>query len=205
MHVAVCVYPETNRIYSINQKDNFTMVLNIYILDIYLTHFLDFFFLSAVEVCMQQGTGAALLRQTSAVLQSTTSLKNTCAYLWQLLTDYTSAVHVTLHNTLAQSLLVFLVKTCYVPEISNQFFARVNSVFNIHLFLFIYLNHIDRKTGIHASGSLSGVCFKLCLQICNNWQFPWVLLNCVLSRKIELNVLEMHIREILLSVHECRV
>lgn len=123
MHIAVCVYPETNRIYSINQKDNFTMVLNIYILDLYLTHFLDFF-LSAVEVCMQQGTGAALLRQTSAVLQSTTSLKNTCAYLWQLLTDYTSAVHVILHNTLAQSLLVFLVKTCYVPEISYPILCK---------------------------------------------------------------------------------
>lgn len=86
------------------------MVLNINNLDIYLTHFLDFF--SAGEVCVQQGTGAVLLRQTSAVLQFTTSPKNTCAYLWQLLTDYTSAVHVTLHNTLAQSLLVFLVKTC---------------------------------------------------------------------------------------------
>lgn len=42
MHIAVCVYPDTNSIYSINQKDNFTMLLNIYILDIYLTHFLDF-------------------------------------------------------------------------------------------------------------------------------------------------------------------
>lgn len=87
------------------------MVLNIYILDVYLTHFVHLF-LAGGEVCVQQEIGAVLLRQTSAVLQSTTSLKNTCAYLWQLLTDYTSAFHVTLHNTLAQSLLVFLVKTC---------------------------------------------------------------------------------------------
>lgn len=72
------------------------MVLNIYILDMCLTHFLDIFFLSAREVCVQQERGAVLLRQTSAV-QSTTSLKSTCAHLWQLLTDYTSAAHVTLH------------------------------------------------------------------------------------------------------------
>lgn len=124
MHIAVCVYPDTNRIYSINQKDNFTMVLNINILDIYLTNTLSGRFFCQQWRFLQQGTGAVLLRQTSAVLQFTTSLKNTCAYLWQLLTDYTSAVHVTLHNTLAQSLLVFLIKTCYIPEISNLILCK---------------------------------------------------------------------------------
>lgn len=56
------------------------MVLNIDILDIYLTHFLDIF-LSAAEVCVQQGTGAVLLRQASAVLQSTTSQEYLCIFM----------------------------------------------------------------------------------------------------------------------------
>lgn len=80
-------------------------------------------FLLRVEVCAQQGTGAVLLRQTSAVLQSTTSLKNSCGRkvngLFMPAHVYGSRLqsiphvnsHVTLHNMLAQSLLVFLVKT----------------------------------------------------------------------------------------------
>lgn len=61
----------------------------------------------------------------------------TCAYLWQLLTDYTSNTHVTLQNPLAQSLLVFLVKAFGNTEPDA---LQELTIFSMYINLFLHIS-----------------------------------------------------------------
>lgn len=122
-------------------------------------------------VCVQQGTGSALLRQTSAVHQSTTSLKNNCGrkvnglYLCIFMTTayrlYLINIHVTLQNPLAQSLLVFLVKAFWDTEPDAlQELTMFSTYINLFFPTFLQLA-FDSKIWIHAS-----VPYQLFISIC---------------------------------------
>lgn len=137
------------------------------------------------------------------------SMAYACAYLWQLLTDYTSrkySCYTTWHCSMVFACVLSknIISTWNTEPDSLQELIMFSTYVNV--FFFIHLNYILWPKDLDSCFcSLSDVNFKLHLQICNNWQFPWVLLNCVMSRMIELYVLEMNIADVLLSIHEHRV